>query len=296
MLGKREGKRDFKKWNLNFNVKMVQIEDEILDVLRNLNVDGNSVRITQQLDRKLYLDVNKVLERIGGKWNRKAKAHVFDNDPIQRLRSVIETGTVNPKVKTGYFNTPREVITKMIGLADLHLDQRILEPSAGQGHIADMIVDYLSNGNMEDVNISLCETLPENTTILKEKGYYPEGNFFEFAEHCKENKIYFDRILMNPPFEKQADIDHVTTAYNLLADNGILVAIMSSGVTFRENKKTIQFRENVLNYQTHIEEFPPRTFEKTNVKSVLVRIENRIQYTKPILTRSYGKHRDYWME
>ena len=254
---------------------MEQIEDRIIEVLRNLDIDGNNVRITQQLDRNIYLAVNKVLERIGGKWSRKAKAHVFDTDPTQRLKSVIESGTLDPKVKTGYFNTPREVITKMIDLADLQLDHRILEPSAGQGHIVDMIVDYLSNGNIEDVNISLCETLSENITILNEKGYYPESDFFEFAERCRKSNIYFDRILMNPPFEKQADIDHVTTAYNLLDENGILVAIMSNGVMFRENKKTVQFRENIMSHQTYIEELLLGTFEKTNVKSVLVRLEKR---------------------
>ena len=252
---------------------MNQIEDRIHEILRNLDIDGNNVRITQQLDRKTYLAVNKVLERIGGKWNRKAKAHVFDSDPTQRLESVIQSGTLDPKVKTGYFNTPREVIIKMIELVDLQLDHRILEPSAGQGHIVDRVVDHLSYYGENLVNITLCEILPENIGILNEKGYYPEGDFFEFAEQCRKSNIYFDRILMNPPFEKQADIDHVTTAYNLLDENGILVAIMSNGVTFRENKKTVQFRDNIMLHQTYVEELHPGTFEKINVTSVLIRLE-----------------------
>ena len=37
----------------------------------------------------------------------------------------------------------------------------------------------------------------------------------------------------------QQDIDHVTAAYGLLAPGGILVTIMSAGVLFRENKKTV---------------------------------------------------------
>ena len=37
--------------------------------------------IVQQLDRNDYVKVNKALEALGGKWNRKAKAHLFDEDP-----------------------------------------------------------------------------------------------------------------------------------------------------------------------------------------------------------------------
>ena len=251
---------------------MELIEQKVLAVLSTLEIDGVNVTITEQLDRKLYQAVNKVLECIGGKWNRKAKAHVFDLDPTDRLNNVIECGVLDPKVKTGYFPTPPELVKRMIELAELEPEHLILEPSAGQGHIADEIIN--SVGTLKHY-LCMCETLPENIRILSEKGYRPQGDFFEYAIGCMENNIPFDRILMNPPFEKQQDIDHVTKAFELLAEGGILVAIMSSGVTFRNNNKTVTFRENILDkHAALIEDNPEGAFKSsgTMVNTIMVKL------------------------
>ncbi len=53
----------------------------------------------------------------------------------------------------------------------------------------------------------------------------------------------FDRVVMNPPFERQQDIDHVSRAAGMLKPGGRLVSVMSAGVTFRENNKTRWFRD-----------------------------------------------------
>jgi len=250
------------------------IENDVLTVLSTITIDGNKVVITGQLDRKLYLAVNKVLERIGGKWNQKAKAHVFDGDPTSRLNNVIECGVLDPLVKTGYFPTPPEIVDKMIELANIEPLDTILEPSAGQGHIADRICETV--GRCTD-DICVCEILPENIRILKSKGYeVNRDNFIPFADDLNRHGIKFHRILMNPPFERQADINHVTTAFDLLAPNGVLVAIMSVGVTFRENKKTIEFREKILEPNcTHLEHLPDGSFKEsgTMVNTILLKLE-----------------------
>ena len=56
----------------------MRIDDDVLAVLSRSTVVGSSLVIPDQLDRKLYVKTNKVLEAAGGKWNRKARAHVFD--------------------------------------------------------------------------------------------------------------------------------------------------------------------------------------------------------------------------
>ncbi len=256
---------------------MSEIENDVRTVLSTLTIDGNNVIIAGQLDRKLYQAVNKVLDRIGGKWNRKAKAHVFDGDPTDRLNNVIESGVLDPKVKTGYFPTPSPIVDEMIELAQpFRQEFMILEPSAGQGHIS----DKLKNLPLEHRGtVVVCEILPENVQILKEKGYggyAVNSDFFAFSSNCFVNDTRFDRILMNPPFERQADIDHVTAAYHLLAPNGILIAIMSAGVMFRENKKTVEFREKILEpHQTYLEHLPDGAFKEsgTMVNTILLRLE-----------------------
>ena len=255
---------------------MAKIENDVLMVLSTLEINGNNVRITKQLDRKLYLAVNKVLERIGGKWNRKVKAHIFDTDPTDRLNNVIECGELDPEVKTGYFPTPIKIVDKMIELADIGASQRILEPSAGQGHIADRIVRHLMDMHVPTIDVRICETLPENVRTLKENGWIVEGDFFEFKSECHLRDITFDRILMNPPFENQSDLLHVAIAFSMLAPDGIIVAIMSVGVTFRENKKTVKFREKILKpHCTHLEHLTSGAFKEsgTMVNTIMLRLE-----------------------
>jgi hypothetical protein len=76
---------------------------------------------------------------------------------------------------------------------------------------------------------------------------------------------------MNPPFTKQQDIDHVAHAYSLLRQGGKLVAVISSAFTFRENRKSVEFRELVRQHG-HFEHLPLGTFKDsgTEVATVLV--------------------------
>ncbi|WP_423454267.1 hypothetical protein [Ottowia sp. VDI28] len=52
----------------------------------------------------------------------------------------------------------------------------------------------------------------------------------------------YDRIIMNPPFSKGRDIQHVRHAYDLLRPGGRLVAIMGEGAFFHSNKSAEDFR------------------------------------------------------
>ena len=122
----------------------------------------------------------------------------------------------------------------------------------------------------------LCEILPENKHILAEKGYaVEECGFLEFVTECGKAGVVYDRILMNPPFEQQSDLTHVTAAYDLLAPGGLLVTIMSAGVTFRDNRKTVEFRERILEpHSTYSEHLPSGAFKDsgTMVNTVLLRL------------------------
>ncbi len=239
---------------------MSQIGTDVLRVLRAVEIEGSNVRITEQLDRKLYQAVNEVLERIGGKWNRKAKAHVFSVEPGARLEAVINSGQLDPKIKTGYFPTPEKVVRQMIQLLELHPNDTILEPSAGQGGIADYLKGH---------DLLLIEKLPGNRQILKQKGYFVS----DCDDFLQYRIIGFSKIIMNPPFENQADVEHVTHALSLLKTGGILVSVMSAGVLFRNNKKTQKFREDILNYAEVIP-LPEGSFKEsgTMVNTILVKI------------------------
>src|SRR5512142_1337205 len=78
-----------------------------INVLDNLQITGNAAIITQQLDRKLYQEVNAALEALGGKWNRKAKAHLFEGDPRDAIEQVVVDGEfTDEKREFEFFATP----------------------------------------------------------------------------------------------------------------------------------------------------------------------------------------------
>ena len=230
---------------------MSKINEETLAILSRVTVTGNNIELTcGQLDRKQYQAVNKVLENMGGKWNRKAKAHIFPDDPTDKLEAVLLTGEIVKPEKYGYFPTPPELAKHVIELAVIMPYHMVLEPSAGQGGIADEIPQCKQ--------IDLVELLDNNVAVLLEKGYNViQRNFLSYP---KEQPLY-DRIIMNPPFEKQRDIDHVLHAYSFLKPGGRLVAIMSSSITFRENKKTLEFRQLLDDTSAHVERNPEGSFK-----------------------------------
>lgn len=148
--------------------------------------------------------------------------------------------------------------------ANLKEGMKILEPSAGQGHI----LDALKVKGYDD--IVCCELYYENQEILKEKGYEIAcSDFFGFDEYST-----FDRIVMNPPFNLKADIDHVNHAYKMLKEGGKLVSIMAMGTKYRDDNKTKQLRE-LIESNGYFLDLPESSFHSTgtNVGTVIAILE-----------------------
>ena len=232
-----------------------KIDNETLRILSLVTVEDNKVFLTcGQLERKQYLEVNEILVNIGGTWNRKAKAHLFNGDPSLLLEGVINTGETTPPKLYGYFPTPKTIAHKLVALADLRPNMFVLEPSAGQGAIADCVPDYIS--------LDCIELLPDNVKILEGKGYHVQQSDFLSIEP----KAVYHSAIMNPPFSyeghPQADIDHVEHAIKFLLPGGRVVSIMSAGVLFRENKKTVAFRE-MVGLRGTLEPLPEGSFKES---------------------------------
>lgn len=249
---------------------MRKIEPNILSILDGVQVEGNTVRIVQQLDRPTYVSVNKVLEAIGGKWDRKANGHVFEAESGEVLEQVMLTGEyTNKKQDFGFFETPYEMADQVIKLAQIHTSHRVLEPSAGRGALLAPL--GLPGAIRNTIHLDTIEILPENAGFLLNKGYRcRQGDFLKM-----KGIDPYDVIVMNPPFAKQADIDHVNCALGYLKRGGRLVAIMSAGVKFRDNKKTNEFRSVLDAYGGEIIDNPDGAFKTsgTMVNTITVIFE-----------------------
>ena len=219
------------------------------------------------LSRADYMEVNKILELSGGKWNRSKKGHIFESEEkASQMLGVLDKGEVVDKKKTyQFFETPKLVVRQMLELADIKYTdnpvkmQDVLEPSAGLGAIAD------------EVDQSQClfrcgELDEEKAKILIDKNYPVfVGDFLT------GNWEKFDRIIMNPPFTRGQDADHVLHAYSLLRKGGRVVSVMASGVTFNQQKKYQKVRD-LIEKNGQIIDLPTNSFKEsgTNVNCVLV--------------------------
>lgn len=247
----------------------MQVDKETMTILSRVTIEGNNIFLTcGQLDRKQYLNVNKVLETMGGKWNKKVKAHVYAEDPTEKLETILLTGEIKFPENYGYFPTPEPVAKRLIELAGIMPHHSVLEPSAGQGAILKYIPAC--------AKLDCVELLDDNVMALQKAGYNPiQADFLTVTNLLTR----YDRIIANPPFSykgyPQADIDHVLHMVNFLAPSGRLVSVMSGGVLFRENKKTMEFRE-FINLHGFIEPLPAGSFKEsgTNVNTVVVVINN----------------------
>lgn len=164
----------------------------------------------------------------------------------------------------GFFPTPPDLAEGMIERLDAPAGSRILEPSAGNGHIA----EAARTAELVPYCIEKQYTLFK---ILERKGFFAEcRDFLEW--HPAERWPY---IAMNPPFERAADIEHVKHAFDLLEPGGTLTAIMSAGTFYRSDKKAVDFRAWLAQFHPDQEDLPAGTFKQsgTNVSSVWITIQ-----------------------
>lgn len=131
----------------------------------------------------------------------------------------------------GFFPTPETLGRRMIEAAMIDPDHDCLEPSAGIGDLADLIAEKLESGSLTCVEqkftyAEICELKGHETV---------RADFMEWAIENQSSQK-FDRIIMNPPFERQQDAKHIAAACNLLKPGGILVALCAANALDRDTK------------------------------------------------------------
>lgn len=248
----------------------MQISTDVQLVLEQATFTDRTLTLTGQLDRKLYTEVNKVLEAIGGKWNRSAKAHIFDENVGPMIDDILLTGEYHRiKQDLGQFDTPLELTERVIGIADISPDMAVLEPSVGIGNLALEACRAGAVVTGYEIDSKRLAAAVNRFGDYSEKFHGILGDFLLIPP----TPIY-DRVVMNPPFANQADIDHVFHATQFVRPGGSLTAIMSASILFRTNTKTRAFRDYVVLHSGTIVEVQSGAFAEsgTNVATCIVNI------------------------
>lgn len=265
--------------------KMIETKNEVLkfaplsaqanDILKACTVSGLVVRLPEgQLDRKLYLEVKAKLELIGGKWNKKEQGFMFKADPSELLDRVAGGERVNLQKQYQYFATPKKLCERLVKLAGIMPGNEVLEPSAGQGAIIDAV-----RAKHPENPVYYLELMPTNLHILREK--YRTANVLNMGENDdrEDNQDFltlgnfsFDRIVANPPFSNNQDIDHILKMWEVLRPGGRLVSVASRHFQFADGKKEKAFREFLGANRATITDVPAGEFKEsgTNIATCII--------------------------
>jgi predicted RNA methylase len=209
------------------------------EILKQCMVEGLTVKLPPTtLDRKLYLEVSKALELIGGKWKGgKVGGFVFQTDPTELLAEIADGENRNLKKEFQFFATPDHVADFMVENFVIRVDSesKVLEPSAGQGSLI-LALQRL----YPDVTVDYCELMDINRKVLSKLNNvrYITDDFLQLDAVQK-----YDLIIANPPFSKNQDIDHIYKMYECLSIGGRIVTVASKHWEISNNKKEKAFRD-----------------------------------------------------
>jgi len=218
--------------------------------LADMHESGNVPEVLAGVSSK------KAVDRL--KWDNPEawKALTEDAPEVDKAAHDLETKIKEAQFMKidGYFPTQPAVIDKMLSKVHIDASSQVLEPSAGAGHIADRLKELTQH-------VTVCEVSWTLREILKLKGYQPHDDFMEFNQMPILPNMGYDAIIMNPPFEKGQDADHIRHAYELLADGGTLVSIAGEGIFNRSDKKAESFREWLDEVGGYSENLPENSFK-----------------------------------
>ncbi|WP_288198793.1 DUF4942 domain-containing protein [uncultured Pleomorphomonas sp.] len=190
----------------------------------------------------------------------------------------------------GFFPTPKAAADELLSGARLlrSADQpplRVLEPSAGTGNLARRcfchLEDYPEYHRQRygseyryDNKVDCIEIQPHLAMQLEAEGIYNRVTCGDFLQMRPDPANLYDVVVMNPPFDRERDIDHVVHALQFLKPDGYLTAIMSAGTEFRETRKAIAFREMMEKMHAKWSDLPAGSFAEvgTYVNTCIVRV------------------------
>lgn len=240
-------KKKAKEYQLNYDLLGFDILKDLGEFMTMYQSDN--WRFSNQLNNKKS---EQVIEYIGGvkvgnnEWS-------FDYDPTQILREIKRNGCIPEHKSHQYYPTPDHIARDAVQWADIGEECYVLEPSAGQGNIA----KFIDPERLVCIDISQlhCE-------ILKSRLI---GSIVICADFLRWDEVHiFNRIVMNPPFSDGRAEAHVKHAYELLADDGVLVAVLPASF---KDKQIIEG----ANYE--YSKVYENDFKGCSVNVVIVRIE-----------------------
>lgn len=226
----------------------------ILSSIARMTASGNRLELPKE-PLANYAQVKKTLLKAGGKYSKNGFTFLGPAEEIQQRLCGGEK--IDDKKKFQFFATPGILAHKLAVMLAATETHKILEPSGGEGALI-----YAMRMNCDSyLDITTVELDPLKVLYLRKRNQtcrIVEADFLDWADQTTER---FDRILANPPFTNNQDIDHVMKMFALLAEGGRLVTVMSTRWQSGSQRKQIAFREFLEASEARIEQLPSGTFK-----------------------------------
>ena len=233
--------------------------DNVLAELKLLSViDGRIALPMEHVNH--YPEIKRRLQTSGGSYHSPHGAFATGYftftpgiDAQDVLNALQSDNVVNGKKDSQSFFTPPELAPRVVDALGPLNGGRYLEPSAGNGALADLMREDASD-------LVLIENHRPNVLALEAKGYRVLER--DFLTVTPQEIGLFDGIAANPPFTKGLDVAHIRHMWQFLKPNGVLSVIASQSWIQGGQRKQVAFREFLHCYGAAIEEVAAGSFRK----------------------------------
>lgn len=216
-----------------------------------------------EMNDKEFDEIKIIMELSGGAWNERHKAFVF-LDTYKRVQNKISKYVENEdfeipdfrqfQFETQFYPTPEWLAKEVVESCNILENDVVLEPSAGRGAL-------LNHIKQKTEFITAIEFNSENARALRESGYIVTNDSFENV--INNNKLYYNRVVMAPPFAQRMDITHTILAYNEMQIGGRLISIVSENSLYYEDGISETFRLFLKFTNANIKAIPIGTYIDT---------------------------------
>ena len=233
-----------------------------------IDADYFKVRIFRNGNAHLWFKRDDLVERVN-KLLAEYYGAVIPEERRERPKGGGAPKTTPAARDFAFFPTPPELAARVVDehaalyRRDGDAQLRVLEPSAGAGALA-------MAASKQGAIVDCVEMESARAAGLRAMGVFGRVICADFLRVAPDRA--YDRVVMNPPFDRERDIDHVLHALKFLKPGGRLVSIMSAGTRYRETRKSADFRALVERHGGRIWDLPPRSFSSvgTNCNTVVV--------------------------
>ena len=179
------------------------------------------------------------------------------NPDALRLRDLLFKAQMYQKGDIQF--TPKQLAEELVSLACINEHSHVLEPEAGIGNIADAAKEITQN-------VDCIERMADFKEILKLKKH---NVIADDLLETEPDPVY-DAVIMNPPFSEECE--HIQKAFDFVRPGGNLVAVCSSCIQWKNNRKYEQFRD-WLSEHTHSVTESNAKFEMIDTHTVVLVME-----------------------